>query len=400
MAMQYKKVLYGGAKGIDVSKANIANISAEAGKYLKDNGMQAQGIKLPGLSEAQKLVAKASKELEAGKKSKFAQELGGSPELKIVAGIDTKGNLSATVTGILPPSKKGGKPIMFDETAIIRKEWNKLEDELKSDKNEVVNLTQDHAELDKAMEALFKKHGGDTAKIYKDSAFKALEKKFKGDKVINKAAARQAAKFKTDAHRKDEGDFGEITKGTVVLAAHGSRVEASGITLGTKLGKMTPQQIVTYLTEQKDAKKNLSKNFTGTLLLSGCFTAAGGIAPPNEKYDYDTFAGKVWNLLKAKGIKCKVQGMPGQARTGADGSKSSVKPTEQKAYDALKKEVKELDGLLKKAKGKLTAGDAKVKAAAQKKVDELAAKLKKAKAEKELKVMHELINSYGLDPVR
>ena len=35
----------------------------------------------------------------------------------------------------------------------------------------------------------------------------------------------------------EEADFGSITTGTVVLAAHGSRVEENGTIIGTKLGK-------------------------------------------------------------------------------------------------------------------------------------------------------------------
>ncbi|MEM9048513.1 MAG: hypothetical protein AAGC92_07305 [Pseudomonadota bacterium] len=395
MAIQYRTVLYGGAKGIDVSKANVASVASEAGKYLKENGMQPQGIKLPGLNDAMKLVSRALRELETGKKNALSKSMKGGPEMKVLAGIDSKGNLSATVTGLLPPSKQGGKPIKFDETAIIRKDWAKLEAELKSDKNAVVNLTQDQSAYNKTLDALVKKHKGDMEKVYEDRVYKELTSKLRGDKIINRAANRQAAKFKTDAKRKDNADFGGINKGSVILAAHGSRVQAAGVILGAKLGAMSAQQIVTFLTEQKDPKKNLSTAFTGTVLLSGCFTAAGSTAATNL-----TLTGKVSNLLKAKGIKCKVQGMPGVARTNADGTKSSVKPTEMAAYDRLSKQLKALQAELKKTNAKLQESDGKAKAAAQKKFDTLGAQLKKLKAERELKIMHELSRSYGLDPVR
>ncbi len=400
MGTQYKTILYGGKAGIDVDKADIAAISTEVGNYLKKKDLQAQGIKLPGLKDAQKMVDSARKELKSAMKSKTAQEMGTSPTLKVIGGIDTKGNLSATVFGILSPPKSGKPPANFDKTVIIRKDWGKLEQELESDRNAVVNLTKDWSKIEEALQALAVRHRGDLGKIKSDPAFKSLVARYKGDDVINRAADKQAKLFKTTEQRKDEADFGGITKGTVVLAAHGSRVEASGITLGTKLGKMTPEQIVAFLTEQKDPKKNLSKDFNGTVLLSGCFTAAGGIAPPDSNYDYDTFAGKVWKLLKAKGIKCKVSGMPGQARTGSDGKKSSVIPTQQKEYDQLKKEVKELESAISKLQQKLNSGDENTKQVINKKVKALTKRLKEASAEKELKVMRELVNSYGLDPLR
>ena len=137
----------------------------------------------------------------------------------------------------------------------------------------------------------------------------------------------------------DTDGIGSLTTGTVVLAAHGGRAKVNGINLGTKLGKKSPQEIVAYLTENTDPKKRLSTKFTGTVHLSGCFTAAGGIAPAGEEYDYDTFAGKVKKLLEKAGIKkCSVVGHPGTASTKNDGDKRSIKPTEQDKADRLKKE--------------------------------------------------------------
>ncbi len=53
-----------------------------------------------------------------------------------------------------------------------------------------------------------------------------------------------------------------------------------------------------------DRKKNLSKGFSETVNLVGCFTASGtGEVPPG--YDYSTFAGQVPKLLRDKGYtKC------------------------------------------------------------------------------------------------
>lgn len=402
MAMQYKTIFIGSGGGVDVDKADVAGIATELGKYLKSNGMQAQGIKLPGLKKAQSLIKKTAALLEKSRNSPLAQELGMPPELKVVAGIDTKGDLSATITGLLPPSKSGKPPINFDKTEVIRKGWTALEKELSSEKNVVVNLTKKNYQIiEAAADKLLAKHNGNLDAVYKDPTYKKLVDKYNdGDKkVINGAVAKQAKKFKVAAVDTEEADFGEVTTGNIILAAHGSRVKEQGKTVGTKLGRKTPEQIVALLTEQSDKSKNLSKKFNGTILLSGCFTAAGGI-PPSDDYDYAPFAQKVWNLLKKKGIKCKVSGLPGQARTDADGNKKSVMPTEQDSYDALKAEVKQMEADLKKQKGKLAKGDKAAKAAANKKIAALMPKLKAARATKESKVMNELIMSYGLDPVR
>lgn len=403
MAMQYKKILYGGKGGIAVNKADIASVADAAGAYLKENGLQAQGIRLPGLTAAQKAVASASKDLKKALSSSNVKDLGFTPELKVVAGIDAKGDLSSTITGLLPPPKSGKPPVNYEETTVIRKDWKGLEAELAQDKNVVVNLTKKNwSIIEPKVDQLVKKHNGDVAKVKADPSFKALIKEYEdGDDVINKAVDNQAKKFKATPQDTDDADFGGIKSGTVVLAAHGSRdTLPSGKTIGIALGKKTPQQIVELLTEQKDPSKNLSKKFNGTVLLSGCFTAAGGIAPEGVKYDYDTFAGKVWNLLKAKGINCKVSGMPGQARTTAAGDKMSVKPTEQKKYDQLKKEYQTLQSAIKKLEPKLKAKDPKVVAVVNKQVTEMKKKLKAVGAEKESKVLNELIMSYGLDPVR
>lgn len=402
MAMQYRTVFYGGKTGISVAKADIQSMTMEVAKYLQGKGLQAQGIKLPGMPAAMKMVADALKELKKALASSNVKDLGFTPDLVVIGGIDTKGNLSATVSGLLPPAKVGKPPVNYEQTEIIRKDWLGLEKELASETNVVVNLTKENITIiEKAVEALFKKHDGDVDAVKKDPLFKKLPDMYKGgDAVINKAAANQAKKFKTKELTTTDADFGEMTTGTVVLAAHGSRDQLpSGKTLGIALGKKTPEQIVELLTGNKDKKKNLSRDFTGTVLLSGCFTAAGGIAPEGN-YDYDTFAGKVWKLLQAKGIKCKVSGLPGTAFTDAEGKKSSVKPTEQKAYDALKKEFAALEKAIEKLGPQLKSKDPKVLALVNKKIKEMNVRMKEIKAEKETKKMKELIMNYGLDPVR
>lgn len=402
MAMQYKTIFYGKGGGVRVAEADIAKIAAEVGSYLKARKMQAQGIRLPGLKDAQKLMRKCAEVLEKARGSSQVKDLGFTPDLTVVAGIDTKGDLSATVTGLLPPSKAGKPPVTFEKTVVIRKGWLKLEEELAGDKNEVVNLTKKNLQIiEEALGKLVQKHGGDVKKVKADPLYAKLVDKYEGgDDVINRAAEKQAKLYKTPVHSTDEADFGQITTGTVALCAHGSREKINGVWLGTKLGKKTPEQIVELLTEQTDKKRNLSRKFKGTVLLSGCFTAAGGIAPPGETYDYDTYAGKVWRLLKAKGITCKVVGQPGTASTNEDGSKNSVMPTKQDEKDAYKAEIKAFEAELKKLKAKFAKGDAKAKKDANKKAGEIYAKLKVAKDKSAQTWMKDLQANYGLDPLR
>ncbi|MEM7439062.1 MAG: hypothetical protein AAF393_05635 [Pseudomonadota bacterium] len=401
MATQYKKVLLGGSKGIDVKRADVAKIAMELASFLKAQGVQAQGIKLPGLAKAQKLIASAQRDLAKGMKSKHAQEMGMSPELKVIGGIDTKGHISVTVKGLLPPKKTGKPPENYDKTQVIRKDFNKLLAELQNDKNVVTNLTRDLPTALKLLDPIAKKHKGDEAKMMRDKAYLAVLKAFDGDPVVQTAANRAAAKYSPGdgAKRKDEADYGSITTGNIVLVAHGDRVKVSGRTLGTKLGKMSPKQIVAYLTENKDSDKNLSKKFKGTLFLCGCFTAAGGIAPSPD-YNYDTYAGAVWKLLKAKGINCKVTGNLGQGRVLEDGKSASVTPTGQDEYDELKTEVRQLVAAINGQQKKLKSGDPRAVASANRAIKVLTARAKKQNARKELNVIKELVGNYGLDPVR
>ncbi|MFL4472353.1 hypothetical protein ACERZ8_21645 [Tateyamaria armeniaca] len=285
---------------------------------------------------------------------------------------------------------------------MIRKGWTKLEAELSNETNVVVNLTKKNFQIiEAAADKLLAKHKGDVDAVYKDPVYKQLVDKYNdGDtRVINGAVAKQAKKFKVSAVDTTDADFGEVTTGTVILAAHGSRVKEQGKTVGTKLGRKTPEQIVALLTEQSDKSKNLSKDFKGTVLLSGCFTAAGGV-PPSDDYDYAPFAMKVWNLLKKKGIKCKVSGLPGTAFTNADGSKKSVAPTDQDDYDALNADIKAFEASLKKQDKKLKSKDKATVAAANKEVKRLNDLIKAKKDSKLTKRMKDLVGNFGLDPIR
>jgi hypothetical protein len=190
-------------------------------------------------------------------------------------------------------------------------------------------------------------------------------------------------------------------------------VNVNGRVLGTKLGKKSPEEIVALLTENPDKKKNLDPAFTGTVLLSGCFTAAGGIAPPDQNYDYDTFAGKVWNMLKAKGFtKITVKGMPGVAFTRDSGDKASVIPNQQLQYDQVKKQlasvnakISQFSQVLQKLKARHGADNAGFLAdpgvkLVKDRIDDLKVEAKGLKAEKESKIMEQLYGTYGLGQLK
>ncbi|MCW5666619.1 MAG: hypothetical protein KIT35_22535 [Piscinibacter sp.] len=337
----------------------VSDLNTALEKYLRGEGVKdPQGIRLPGMNEAAEAVKAFKAELKGSK-----------DDLAVRAGLNEKGHLALALSGIVP---RKGKPVKIDDEIVIRKDFSTLVDEMKNEANAVVNLQ-------------------------------------KGDATIDRAADRQGQKFGSAPVTPDKADFGGLTTGHVILAAHGSRVEVSGTIIGTKLGKRTPAQIVELLTENSDKKKNLSKDFSGTVWLSGCFTAAGGIAPPDENYDYESYARSVWELLKKKGYaKASVKGQPGVARTDAAGDKSSVTPTGQKDYDKLKKELaklttdidaaaKALDLLDKahKAKGTKLADDPKV-AALSKKIADMMGEANRIEAEKESHVLKGLVATYGL----
>lgn len=296
--MALKTFIYptlGSNKAKDLS--DIDNFAAELntalGKFFKGEDISDfQGVRLTGISEALNTVKEYKAEIKGSKN-----------DLAVRAGINGSGHLALTISGILP---RKGKPEKIEEEIFIRKDFATLVEEMKNEANVVVNLQ-------------------------------------KGDSTIDRAASNQAKKFGTGVEAPDDADFGQVKSGNVILAAHGSRLEVSGTIIGVKLGKRTAKEIVELLTEGDDKKKRLNPEFSGTVWLSGCFTASGGIAPPDEDYDYESFARSVWELLKKKGYtKATVKGQPGIARTDKEGDKSSVTPTGQKDYDKLKKALAEL----------------------------------------------------------
>lgn len=278
MAVSYKKYIFPEVdKSAGKLLSKVTTLQAELVKainsYLVSEKIQpSQNIALPGMSKANDMFKAALK--DAGKN-----------ELTVKGGLDSKGDLLVSITGILPDAKGKGAP--YEKVTIVRPAFAKLVEEMKTETHAVVNLD-------------------------------------KGDRAVDASVARQEAGHGVTAQTPDATDFGDIKTGNVILTAHGTPVKVSGVLLGQKLGNRTPDQIVKLLTGNPDRKKNISKSFSGTVVLCGCYTASGtGAVPPG--YDYSTFAGKVLSLLRSGGYsKCTVKGMPGEAVVGADGKTVSV----------------------------------------------------------------------------
>lgn len=173
----------------------------------------------------------------------------------------------------------------------------------------------------KGYEAIKSKLAAGTAKVVNVS-------EDKNEAIIKKNSAAQADKFKTPLSNEDDPDFGGIT-GTVILCAHGRPQDLpSGRIIGDRLGPHTPEQIVKLLTGDKDAAKRIGKDYSGKIVLSGCFTASGG---PEASRQDDPFAAKVLALLRKGGYeKLSVVGMPGRAQTAsADQTDSQGTPMQR-----------------------------------------------------------------------
>ena len=181
----------------------------------------------------------------------------------------------------------------------------------------------------------------------------------------------QADKHKTGVDDPDS-DYGSVT-GNLLLCAHGAPKTKPGRVIGTEFAGKKPSQICDLLTKNKDKKKNLSKDYSGKITLSGCFTASGG--PEKDKQD-DAFAKKVKDELTKRGYKkVSVVGMPGpswtaRSKDGSDrdgdgkvmkrGDKGVWAKSEEMLEAQEKKAVKlrkEIDSMTKKIVGAWNKSD-------------------------------------------
>lgn len=213
-------------------------------------------------------------------------------------------------------------------------------------------------------------------KGYEDVKAKLLEKQTKvvnlqpGDDTMDTASASQAKKLGTQAKTTADMDLGGLT-GDLVLCAHGRPKVLPGRVIGEKLAGKSPDELVDLLTGDKDEAKRIPKDYSGTITLSGCYTASGG--PEADRQD-DVYAKKVLDALNKKGYKkVTVVGMPGpswtaQAKGMKDGhgtelevgekgvwhsgqSKRALEALELKAKP-LRKEIDTVTDALVKASGK------------------------------------------------
>ena len=223
MPVTYKKYIFpdvdksGGKLLSAVSNLQSELIKAVNGYLTKEKLKTDDHIGLPGMSKAMDMWKAAVK--EAGKN-----------ELTVKGGIDGKGDLVVSISGILPDSK--GKGVAYDKSTIVRPGFSKVIETMRNESNALVSLE-------------------------------------KGDAVVDASTDRQEKGLGIKAQLPGSTDFGQIKTGNVTSTAHGTPVKVSGVLLGQKLGNRTPEQIVTLLIENRDPKKALSKEFAGTVVLSG-----------------------------------------------------------------------------------------------------------------------------------
>ena len=260
MPAKLSPILYGEKKNIDYNKFNTGNILKAITYDLKEFGEKGvQGVPVKA-SECPRM-AKQYMSGEMAKREPYA-----------MAGV-FKNDLVFVIR-----HKKDPK---FEVLSILVKNYVGLKEKLAKSSAKVVNLQ-------------------------------------KGDKTIDGAAKAQADKFKTTVDEKDSS-YGTVT-GNILLCAHGTPKTKPGRVMGTKLAGLKPSQICDILTKNKDKKKNLAKDYSGKITLSGCFTASGG--PEKDKQD-DPFAKKVKDELSKRGYKSvSVVGMPGPSWTARSGDGS------------------------------------------------------------------------------
>lgn len=169
-----------------------------------------------------------------------------------------------------------------------------------------------------------------------------------GDRVIDAAARDMAANNNTRATTKSKVEYGKITgNAPIILLAHGNEDKtATGQIYGKDFAGRTPEQLVAMLVENPDPRRALSREYSGTIYLDGCFTAQGGAM--------ENYTRQVWKLLKDRGLsKVSVKGNLGLAATTNRGDETittseakamaaSLEASAQRAFDNATKRHSEL----------------------------------------------------------
>lgn len=148
------------------------------------------------------------------------------------------------------------------------------------------------------------------------------------DGTMQRASGKQAKKFNLDEKKKStyndprksgpvkekKTDLSAINKHKkIVLCGHGGGSDVSGGFVATRFGGRSAKDIANFL-----KKEGLQHNYSGTIYLSGCHSAAGFDNPKN-------FAKTVRDLLAKAGYKkLSVAGTPGVSTTDSAGNKHSL----------------------------------------------------------------------------
>lgn len=171
----------------------------------------------------------------------------------------------------------------------------------------------------------------------------------KGDKVIDQAAKDMGKALGTKPVTGDRAKFAGIEgSGAIVLLAHGDEDKnSSGQIYGKDFAGKSPKDLVALLLDNKDPRKQLSPEYSGTIYLDGCFTAQGSAM--------ENYTKQVWELLKARGVKnVKVKGNLGAAATLKSGDELvTTTEAEEKAEKLLKKAQADFEKLMEPVEKKL-----------------------------------------------
>jgi hypothetical protein len=122
--VSYKKYIFpevdkSAGKPLSKVSALQAELVKGINSYLESEKIHpAQNIALPGMSKANDIFKAALK--DAGKN-----------ELTVKGGLDSKGDLIVSITGILPDAKGKGAP--YEKVAIVRPGFAKLVEEMKTE---------------------------------------------------------------------------------------------------------------------------------------------------------------------------------------------------------------------------------------------------------------------------